>query len=61
MFKKRNERILGRKVQREVQRQNEKNLKLEDTGAPNEQEFLKEDEEGFNISELEDTTGDLSK
>merc|ERR1712223_908263 len=54
-LKKRNERIINRKVQREVQRQNEKNSKLEDTGAPNEQEFSKEDEGGFNISELEDT------
>ena len=59
-LKKRNERILDRKVQREIQRQNEENSKLEDTGAPNEKEFSKEDEGGFNISELEDT-GDFSK
>ena len=44
-------------VEREVQRQNERNSKLEDTGAPN--EFSKEDEGGFNISVLEDT-GDFS-
>ena len=55
----RNERILDRKFQREVQRQNEENSRLEDTGAPNEQEFSKENEGGFNISEWEDT-GDFS-
>ena len=61
-LKKRNERILDRKVRREIQRQYEKDGigKLEDTGAPNEQEFSKEDEGGFNISELEDR-GDFSK
>merc|ERR1712223_108164 len=53
-LKKRNERILDRKVRREIQRQYEKDGIL-DTGAPNEQEFSKEDEGGFNISELEDT------
>ena len=41
-MEKRDKRILDRMVEREVQRQNERNSKLEDTGAPN--EFSKEDE-----------------